>query len=126
MKEYLNEAVEILIKSEPSSTPEEIRDFRIVMETIGGILESEFAEDLDKVPAAVIIEAGDLLDVANVIIPGGTKSIINKLKGKLPSDVIKIGEKVTNIDWSKDIVEVTTKWGKYTANQVIVTVPLGS
>ena len=40
-------------------------------------------------------------------------------------DVVKIGEKVSNINWSRDIIEVTTKWGKYTANQVIVTVPLG-
>ena len=125
MREYFDEAVQNLIKSDPSSTPQEIKDFIIVMEGIGGILETEFAADLDEIPAAVIIEAGDLLDVDNVIIPGGTKSIINNLVEKLPSDVIKIGEKVTNIDWSGDRVQITTKWGNYSADQVIVTVPLG-
>ena len=125
MREYFDEAVEKLIKSEPSSTPQEIKDFKLVMEGVAGILETEFAEDLDKIPAAVILESGDILDLDNVIIPGGTKSVINHLLEKIPSDVVKIGEKVSNINWSRDIIEVTTKWGKYTANQVIVTVPLG-
>merc|ERR1712227_733879 len=125
MREYFDDAVQNFIKSDPSSTPQEIEDYKVVMEGVGGILETEFAEDLNKIPAAVILAGGDLLDLDNVIIPGGTKSIINFLLDKLPSDVIKIGEKVTNIDWSGEIVEVSTKWGKCTANQVIVTVPLG-
>ena len=79
MRAYFDEAVEKLINSEPSSTPQEIKDFKLVMEGVAGILETEFAEDLDKIPAAVILESGDILDLDNVIIPGGTKSVINYL-----------------------------------------------
>ena len=34
MREYFDEAVEKLINSEPSSTPQEIKDFKLVMEGV--------------------------------------------------------------------------------------------
>ena len=54
----------------------------LVRQGLAGILETEFAENLNKIPAAAILGSGEM-------------------------------------------VEVTTKRAKYTADQVIATVPLG-
>ena len=52
MRDYFEE-------SDPSSTPEEINDFKVVMEGLVGILETEFAENLNKIPAAAILGSGE-------------------------------------------------------------------
>ena len=105
MREYFDDAVQNFIKSDPSSTPQEIEDYKVVMEGVGGILETEFAEDLNKIPAAVILAGGDLLDLDNVIIPGGTKSIINFLLEKLPSDNIEQTAVNTSTKFNKEVLE---------------------
>ena len=125
MRKYFDEVVENIINSTSSFTSQEISDLETAMEGLAGTLETEYSEDIHNLSARVVLQSQDLFDIDNVLIPGGTKSIINKLLNTIPSEVIKLDEKVVNIDWSKEFVAVTTEANKFTAKQVIVTVSLG-
>ena len=55
----------------------------------------------------------------------GYVQLINYLKSKLPATVIKLGEPVSNVNYTSDIVKVATSKGFYRAKHVVMTVSLG-
>jgi spermine oxidase len=55
----------------------------------------------------------------------GYIQLINHLKSKLPNTVIKLGEPVSNVNYTEDIVQVSTPKSIYQAKYVVMTVSLG-
>ena len=56
----------------------------------------------------------------------GYQQILDFLIAKIPSQVIRLNERVDNINYSGDRVTVRTNRNTYTSNTVLVTIPLGN
>ena len=61
----------------------------------------------------------------DVIVPGGLKTIINALKEDLGEEPYQLSTVVEEIAWTKNGVTLRSSSNVYTADHVIVTVPLG-
>ena len=119
----------------PSSTLKDIIDFlrnmgllsfapNVVLQAYLQNIELSAAEDIEKLPIGALIAEAEYMEIAgeDEEVFGGFDQFTNHLSQGLD---IRLNNPVTKIDYSSDRVEVYVKDIKYSADAVIVTVPLG-
>ena len=127
MQDYYDQAIEDYIQVYPSSISKKaIEDFRAAMHALGGVIEVEASDDFGKLPAKLLeLSAESIFSDVNFLLKGGMQSIVDALLSNLPEGIIHLNERVQNINMTNSNIEVTTDNRTYTANHVIVTIPLG-
>ncbi|MHA7817364.1 MAG: flavin monoamine oxidase family protein [Pseudohaliea sp.] len=96
--------------------PSALRDFLVAT-----VLEEEYAADVHEL-AARALEEGRSMRGGDAILQGGYAALYRPLCSRLD---IRLGTAVSEIDLGGDGVTVTTSAGRFTADQLILTVPLG-
>ena len=125
MQQFIDTGMEEYISENPGATEKQIDDWEAVVYALAGFGETEGAEDNDKVPLSSNLEYQDFHDDDNIVLQGGTQSIIDALTDDFPEDIIHLNERVLNMELTDENVKVTTYKNNFTANHVIVTIPLG-
>lgn len=96
--------------------PPALRDFLVAT-----VLEEEYAADVDEL-AARALEEGRSMRGGDAILQGGYAALYRPLCSRLD---IRFHTAVSEIDLGGDGVTVITSAGRFTADQLILTVPLG-
>ncbi|MEM6784258.1 MAG: NAD(P)/FAD-dependent oxidoreductase [Bacteroidota bacterium] len=96
-------------------------DQAMVAYLIHASIEQGFAEDVVNLDARVL-EFGNEFGGGDVLFPGGYASVFAPRFAELD---IRTGHVVTSVAWGSDGVVVTTNHGAFTADRVILTLPLG-
>lgn len=92
-----------------------------------GYAEGFDVADADKVSVKALYEEWSAMEEDNYHIPGGYGRLIDYLEQQCIEKSCRIitDETVKQVDWTNDEVTVYTGKEKYTANKLIVTIPLG-
>ena len=88
---------------------------------INATIEQEFAADVANL-SLYHWDTGDEVDGKDVLFPGGYGQIVDLLAQDLE---IKLNQIVTKISYSNQGVTVTTNQGTFSAEKVVITLPLG-
>ena len=129
LQECIDQEIEDYIKVHPSSIKkDEVEDFKAVINALVGALAIEAAEDLDKLRADIYTfqESVSETDESNIILNDGMQIIIDTLSETIPNGSLNLNERVVKIEMTNSsMVTVKTENNTFTADHVIVTVPLG-
>ncbi|CAN8099128.1 unnamed protein product [Discula destructiva] len=90
-------------------------------------LAAQSAEKSSDQPGMGLLEfALDDFEGDQVFLQDGYTAVIEELAKDLMEDgLIELGVEVTQVDWSKNPIQVETSRGSYTAGEVVCTLPLG-
>eukprot|EP00090_Calanus_glacialis_P032635 TRINITY_DN54067_c0_g1_i1.p1 TRINITY_DN54067_c0_g1~~TRINITY_DN54067_c0_g1_i1.p1 ORF type:complete len:488 (-),score=161.38 TRINITY_DN54067_c0_g1_i1:29-1303(-) len=124
LKQFYWELVKEKIDNLGPLKPSEEEDLELCLTTLSTALAEYACDDLERASVALFGSSRELPG-GDVIVPEGLKTIIDTIADTIPPELIKLGEKVTNIDWSVDKVIITTEASMFFCDHVIVTVPLG-
>lgn len=84
-------------------------------------IESEYAADVDQLSIQAVFE-GEEFEDPEVVFPNGYDQLTTSLAQGLD---IRLNQKVSIIDYGSDTIKVTTNEAVFSADKVLVTVPLG-
>eukprot|EP00092_Neocalanus_flemingeri_P009081 GFUD01009774.1.p1 GENE.GFUD01009774.1~~GFUD01009774.1.p1 ORF type:complete len:509 (+),score=156.59 GFUD01009774.1:101-1528(+) len=124
LKQFYWELVREKIDNLGTLKPSEEEDLELCLTALSTALAEYACDDLER-PSVALFGSSRELPGGDVIVPDGLKNIIDTIADTLPPEVIKLGEKVNNIDWSVDKLIITTDSSMFFCDQAIVTVPLG-
>jgi len=124
LKQFYWELVKEKIENLGPLKQTEEEDLELCLSTLSNALAEYICDDLEKTSLALYGSSRELPG-GDVIVPEGLKTVIDAIAETIPPEVIKVGEKVTNIDWSVDKLIITTEKSMLFSDHVIVTVPLG-
>ena len=126
LKEYYFSKVysEVDEVDEDEYTEEERTELTHLLEGLVCMLTSYVGDALD-VASLYLYGESEEISGGDVIVPGGLRTIINALEEDLDGSPYELNTVVKEISWSEESVTVKSLSKIYTADHVIVTIPLG-
>ena len=124
LKQFYWELVKDKMENLGPLKPSEEEDLELCLSSLSTALAEYICDDLEK-PSLALYGTCRELPGGDVIVPQGLHTVIDALADTLPPEVVKLGEKVINIEWGLDKLIITTETSMYFCDHVVVTVPLG-
>ena len=124
LKQFYWDLVKAKIKNHGPLKPSAEDDVLLCLASLSTSVAEYIGDDLNKTSLALYGTCRELPG-GQVIIPGGLNTIVDAIADTIPAEVIKLNEKVVNIDWGADKLTITTETSVFFSDHVIVTVPLG-
>ncbi len=109
---------QIIIKGDQKLSPQQLQELNYAINTT---IEHEYADDIDHL-SSYYWDTGSEVEGEDVLFPGGYSQITELLAKGLDIKLNQIVKKITSNDQG---VVVTTNQGSFSAQKIIITLPLG-